>query len=79
MWENEVTLCHNYFQVTIEQGVGPVCSPQDHEVPGWHPAGLVCRMGGVGSLALVGSHPSNGVTRKIPVVVSPKLTILARV
>ena len=29
-------------------------------------------MGGVGSLALVGGYPSDGVTKKILVVVSPK-------
>ena len=38
-WENEVTLCCNYLQVTLEQGVVPVSSPRDYEIPGWRPAG----------------------------------------
>ena len=65
MWDNEVTLCHNYLQVTLEQGVVPVSSPRDHEVPGWHLAGIVCLMGGRDSLALAGNPPSDGVTIKI--------------
>jgi len=40
MWGNEVTLCHNYLQVTLEQGVVPVSSPRDYEIPGWRPAGV---------------------------------------
>ena len=39
MWDNEVTLCCNYLQVTLEQGVEPVGSPRGYEVPGWRPAG----------------------------------------
>ena len=35
-WENEFTLCRNYPQVTLEQGVVPVCIPQDFEILGWH-------------------------------------------
>ena len=38
-WANEVTLCHNYLQVTLEQGVAPVSSPRGHEVQGWRPVG----------------------------------------
>ena len=52
MWENEVTLCHNYLQVTLEQGVGPVCSPRDHEVPGWRPAGVSLSHGRGGLFSL---------------------------
>ena len=39
MWDNEVTLCHNYLQVILEQGVVPVSSPRGLEIPGWRPAG----------------------------------------
>ena len=67
MWENEVTLCHNYLQVTLEQGVVPVSSPRDHEVPGWRPAGASLSHG-YGGLFSLGWQPlSDGVTiKKIP-------------
>ena len=38
-WDNQVTLCHNYLQVTLEQGVVPVSSPRGLEIPGRRPAG----------------------------------------
>ena len=56
-WDNEVTLCHNYLQVTLEQGVVPASSPRDHEIPGWRPAGVNLSYGWEGLFSL-GRQPS---------------------
>ena len=57
MWDNEVTLCCNYLQVTLEQGVVPVSSPRDHEVLDWRPAGDSLSHGWEGLVSL-GWQPS---------------------
>ena len=56
-WDNEVTLCCNYLQVTLEQGVVPISSPRDHEVPGWRPAGASLSHGQEGVFSF-GRQPS---------------------
>ena len=55
--ENEVTLCHNYLQVTLAQGVLPVSSPRDRKTPGWRPAGASLSNGQEGVFSL-GWQPS---------------------
>ena len=73
MWDNEVTLCHNYLQVTLEQGVVPVSSPETMKFRVGIRRGMVCLMDRGDSSALVGNHHSDGVTRKTLVVVQPKI------
>ena len=71
MWGNEVTLCHNCLQVTLEQGVAPVSSPRDMKYRVGVRRGLVCLMGRRDSLVLVDNPPRDGVSIKTLMVVSP--------
>ena len=51
-WDNEVTLSHNFLQVTLEQGVVAVSSPRDLEIPVWRPAGASLFHGWEGLVSL---------------------------
>ena len=42
----------NYLQVTSGQGVVPVSSPRDQEIPGWRPAGDSLSYGEMGLFSL---------------------------
>ena len=38
-WDNEVTICQNYLQVTLEQVAETVSATRGQKVPGWRPVG----------------------------------------